>query len=155
MLPSLIFFWLRLGMAVKHGWLFNSLAAVDLLTQFLVRVVINLAFVSPLSNTSSAFPCAALVSCSLCPLACSRQRAGNRVNSHDRPPPVPSACCTGGYCIWENAFGLSCSLHVLGVGIKQLCSSYSSTTNRSIHLRAKNFIPTLTLVLIQYLLQRY
>lgn len=43
---------------------------------------------------------------------------------------------------------LSYPLHILGAANKQLCSSCSSTTNRSIHLRTWNFILILTLVLI-------
>lgn len=100
MLPSLIFFWLRLVMAVKHGWLFNSLAAVELLTQFLVRVVVNLAFVSPLSKYKySFFLCCICHSFVLSHLQLAAGKEWSEQPQH-KTSAVPLPCCTHGYCIW-------------------------------------------------------
>lgn len=90
-------------MAVKHGWLFNSLAAVELLTQFLIHVVINLVFVSLLSKYKYGFFLRRV--CRLFVVSPHLQLAAGRELSEQpqhKTSSVPSACCAHGYCIWEN-----------------------------------------------------
>lgn len=90
-------------MAVKHGWLFNSLAAVELLTQFLVHVVINLVFASLLSKYKYSF-----FLCSVCHLFFVsppdlQPAAGRELSEQPQhKTSVPSACCVHSYSIWEN-----------------------------------------------------
>lgn len=104
MLQNLLFFWLRLMMAVKHGWLFNSVAAVELLTQSLVHVIVNLAFVSLLSKYKYSF-----FLCRVCHsfvMSLSLQPAARREPSEwpQHKTSVPSAYYNHGYYIWVNFF---------------------------------------------------
>lgn len=72
-LMSLMFFQLRLVMALKHGWFLNSLTPVELLTLVLVRVIVNLAFVK-LQVQIFPLPCLSLVRC--VPLSGASSREG-------------------------------------------------------------------------------
>lgn len=119
-------------MAVKHGWLFNSLAAVELLTQFLIHVVINLVFVSLLSKYKYDFFLRRV--CRLFVVSPHLQLAAGRGLSEQpqrKTSSVPSACCAHGYCIWENVgffflmpniCGKCCSSSwFLGLWVKTIC----------------------------------
>lgn len=133
MLLSLIFFWLGLVMAVKHGWLFNSLAAVELLTQFLVRVVVNLAFVSPLSKYEYSFSlCCVCHSFVLSHLQLAAGKEWSEQPQH-KTSPVPLPCCTHLekwlFFLMTNICGKcwcpSCCLGLCAKDTSQPCVGYS------------------------------